>query len=85
MLRFREIKEDAIAGLVYYEYETQKYKGYNVTPILDGDNVIYCVTSETHQVTIRLDKNDFLKMSYSRLIKIVMTHIYYNMVEKLEG
>lgn len=84
MLLFNQIKQDIKDGYEYFQYGTSTYKGYTVETSLEEDSVIYFVTDETHQVTVMIDRKDFMQMSYSVVSNIVMKHIYYNMVEKIE-
>ena len=84
MLLFKRIKEDMKDGFEYYQYGTSKYKGYTVETSLEEDSVVYFVTSETQQVTILIPRKDFDLMPYNRVKSIVLQHIYYNMVDKLE-
>lgn len=84
MLPFSIIKEDIHLGIEYFEYGVMKYKGYNVQTILDKREVLYFITDEGRQVTVHFERNEFLRLKYGILANIVMTHIYYNMVDKLE-
>lgn len=84
MLLFKRIKEDMKDGFEYYQYGTSKYKGYNVETSLEEDSVVYFVTSETQQVTILIPRKDFYVMPYNKVKSIVLQHIYFNMVDKLE-
>lgn len=84
MLLFNRIKEDIKRGYEYYQYGDSKYKGYNVFTSLEEDSVVYFVTTETQQATVLIPREDFMHMTYARVVDIVMTHIYYNMVDKLE-
>lgn len=84
MLLFNQIKKDMKDGFEYYQYGTSKYKGYDVETSLEEDSVVYFVTSETQQVTIMIPRKDFYLMPYNKVKSIVLQHIYYNMVDKLE-
>ncbi len=84
MLLFNRIKEDIKRGYEYYQYGDSKYKGYNVFTSLEEDSVVYFVTSETQQATILIPRKDFYLMPYNKVKSIVLQHIYYNMVDKLE-
>nr|DAT86798.1 MAG TPA: hypothetical protein [Bacteriophage sp.] len=84
MLLFNRIKEDIKRGYEYYQYGDSKYKGYNVFTSLEEDSVVYFVTTETQQVTVLIPREYFMHMTYRNLINIVMAHIYFNMVDKLE-
>ena len=84
MLLFNRIKEDIKRGYEYYQYGDSKYKGYNVFTSLEEDSVVYFITTETKQATVLIPRKDFMSMSYNRVKSIVLQHIYYNMVDKLE-
>lgn len=84
MLLFNRIKEDIKRGYEYYQYGDSKYKGYNVFTSLEEDSVVYFVTTETQQATVLIPREYFMHMTYRNLINIVMAHIYFNMVDKLE-
>ena len=84
MLLFNQIKKDMKDGFEYFQYGTSKYKGYDVETSLEEDSVVYFVTTETQQATVLIPREDFMHMTYARVVDIVMTHIYYNMVDKLE-
>lgn len=84
MLLFNRIKDDIKRGYEYYQYGDSKYKGYNVFTSLEEDSVIYFVTTETQQATVLIPREDFICMTYNRVKSIVLQHIYYNMVDKLE-
>lgn len=85
MLLFNRIKEDIKRGYEYYQYGDSKYKGYNVFTSLEEDSVVYFITTETKQATVLIPREDFMSMPYNRVKSIVLQHIYYNMVDKLEG
>lgn len=82
MLLFNEIKKDIKEGYDYCDYNSQTYKGYNVHTILDKEEVLYYITSETKQVTVHFERDYFLRMRYGELSNRVMQHIYYNMVDR---
>lgn len=82
MLLFNEIKKDIKAGYDYCDYNNQTYKGYNVYTILDREEVLYYITSETKQVTVHFERDYFLRMRYGELSSSVMQHIYFNMVDR---
>ena len=84
MLPFKVIKDDIHKGYAYVDYDEMKYKGYNVLTILDKEEVLYFITDEGRQVTVHFERNEFLNLKYGRLADIVMKHILYNMVDKLE-
>lgn len=84
MLLFNEVKKDIKAGYDYVDYDSKTYKGYNVHTILDKEEVLYYITSETKQVTVHFERDYFLRMRYGELSSSVMQHIYFNMVDKLE-
>lgn len=84
MLLFNQIKKDMKDGFEYFQYGTSRYKGYDVETSLEEDSVVYFVTSETQQATIMIPRKDFYLMSYNKVKSIVLQHIYYNMVDKLE-
>lgn len=84
MLLFNLIKKDIKEGYEYFDYDSMKYRGYNVHTILDKEEVLYYITSETQQVTVHYERNEFLKLSYNQLAHRVTNNIYYNMVDKLE-
>nr|DAT50479.1 MAG TPA: hypothetical protein [Caudoviricetes sp.] len=84
MLLFNEVKKDIKEGYDYVDYDSKTYKGYNVHTILDKEEVLYYITDEGRQVTVHFERNYFLRLKYGTLANIVMTHIYYNMVDKLE-
>lgn len=84
MLLFNQIKKDIKAGYDYCDYNNQTYKGCNVHTILDREEVLYYITSETKQVTVHFERDYFLRMRYGELSSSVMQHIYFNMVDKLE-
>lgn len=84
MLLFNDIKKDIKEGYNYVDYDSQTYKGYNVHTILDREEVLYYITSETKQVTVHFEREYFLRMRYGELSSSVMQHIYFNMVDKLE-
>ena len=87
MLLFNGIKKDIKAGYDYFDYDSKTYKGYNVHTILDKEEVLYYITSETKQVTVHspyLIREYFLRMRYGELSSSVMQHIYFNMVDRLE-
>lgn len=84
MLLFNGIKKDIKAGYDYFDYDNKTYKGYNVHTILDKEEVLYYITSETKQVTVHFERDYFLRMRYGELSSSVMQHIYFNMVDKLE-
>lgn len=83
-LPFSVIKNDIHKGYKYLDYGEITYKGYNVHTILDREEVLYFITDEGRQVTVHFERNEFLRLKYGILANIVMTHIYYNMVDKLE-
>lgn len=84
MLLFNEIKKDIKEGYDYFDYDSKTYKGYNVHTILDREEVLYYITSETKQVTVHFERDYFLRMRYGELSSSVMQHIYFNMVDRLE-
>ena len=84
MLLFNDIKKDIKEGYKYVDYGIMKYKGYRVHTLLDREEVLYYITSETKQVTVHFEREYFLCMRYGELSSSVMQHIYFNMVDKLE-
>lgn len=83
-LPFSVIKNDIHKGYKYLDYGEITYKGYNVHTILDKEEVLYYITSETKQVTVHFERDYFLRMRYGELSSSVMQHIYFNMVDRLE-
>lgn len=84
MLKFKEIKTDHRNGYHYMEY-LNKWAGYDVTYIKEGDTLVIFLENDNSTCTARFDMIDFLKMSYKQFTHKVCEWLFYNSKAKNES
>lgn len=84
MLKFKEIKTDHKNGYHYMEYQN-KWAGYDVTYIKEGEVLIVFLENDNSTCTARFDMIDFLKMSYKQFTHKVCEWLFYNSEAKNES